>query len=467
LADSFHAVVVGAGPAGSVLALRLAQLGKRVVLIEKTGKFGRRSGESLTPSVLPLLDAAGLRVRLEDNGYLRPRTAHIIWAGESRLADASGFIVDRAGFDSMLIDAACEAGVHVIRPTRIADYTFNGAWSIRLDNRRMLTASFMADAAGRTRMLPDRKSQYGVRTFALCGHWCDVDTSKRNTIVEAGPSAWYWGAPLDDGLFSAMVFVDRPASRLQPYQELIDASSLLAHRLRRARCIQLNVCDATPFFDTAPVDEHSIKVGDAALSLDPLSSQGIQTAIGTALHAAAVINTILDRPQDRDLAMEFYSQRLRQSTNFHSNASASFYREQFRICPTDFWRARAHWPVLHTSTAQQRNNQVPVVGMKIRLSPRARFVCLGASNGCHIFSEDAVELDGNAVAYVMGVRLRDLLEPLNVAVRVDELIARWTAHVKMEKAHQIFRWAWAEGWIEPVDRACEFVHMDGVSETVS
>jgi flavin-dependent dehydrogenase len=443
LTESFDIAVVGAGPAGSVLALRLAQLGKHVALIEKTAEFGPRPGEALTPGLLPLLATAGLRARFEAARCLKFRSAQILWAGRSRRADESGFIVDRARLDSLLLAAAVEAGVCLIRPARITERAFERAWSLRLDNGRTLTARYLADAAGRARMLDGRKVANGASTFALCGYWSDVDASCRDTFVEATLCAWYWGAPLDDGIFSAMAFVDAPKARLQRYAGLIEASRLLAPRLQRARCLHLGVCDATPFIDLAPVDETSIKVGDAALCIDPLSAQGVQTAVGTALHGAAVINTILDRPDDRSLAIEFYGRRVRQSASFHSTAAAAFYREQFAACATDFWRKRAEpWA------------SAPIPGRaafswaKVRVASRARFVRHGVSDGCHIIPEDAVELDGTAGAYIDGIRLRDLLGPASAPVDPDELISRWVTFMPVERARRMFQWACTEGWIE-------------------
>jgi flavin-dependent dehydrogenase len=452
MTESFDVAIVGAGPAGSLLARRLAQLSKRVVLIEKTGEFQRCPGESLTLGVLPLLEAAGLRERVEAAWCLRPRIARILWAGEWRNEGTSSFIVDRPRFNQVLVDAAREAGVQVIRPAHVACCTFAGDWVVRLDDGRQLRAGFLADASGRSCLLPGRKIQYGARTFALCGYLSGTGESIRDTVVEASQSVWYWGAPLGDGTFSAMAFVDACDARPQRYTELIEQSLLLGPLLRTARCIQRKACDATSFLDIAPIDEHSIKVGDAAVSVDPLASQGIQIAIGTALHGAAVINTMLDRPSDRDVAMDFYRQRVTQSADFHSASAATFYRQQFEAHPTDFWRRRANWPIRLGAKTRRRHNDPPAQGISVCVSSHARLVRLGASDGRHIFPEDAVELNGNAVAYVGGVKWRDLLESLRDPTSVDELIGRWAASIPIEKAHQIFRWAWAEKWIERADR---------------
>lgn len=47
--------IIGGGPAGSVLAARLAQFGLRVCLVERAEFPRRHLGESLSPGVLPLL----------------------------------------------------------------------------------------------------------------------------------------------------------------------------------------------------------------------------------------------------------------------------------------------------------------------------------------------------------------------------------------------------------------------------
>mgnify|MGYP001801675144 FL=1 len=54
------AVVVGAGPAGALLALLLARQGVRVTLLEKYTDFDRAfRGNTLNPATLRLLDHLG------------------------------------------------------------------------------------------------------------------------------------------------------------------------------------------------------------------------------------------------------------------------------------------------------------------------------------------------------------------------------------------------------------------------
>src|SRR5450631_3335149 len=61
LRTNFDAVVVGAGPAGSTVAIQLARAGWSVALIERQ-RFPRRKvcGECIAASNLPLLEALGI-----------------------------------------------------------------------------------------------------------------------------------------------------------------------------------------------------------------------------------------------------------------------------------------------------------------------------------------------------------------------------------------------------------------------
>jgi flavin-dependent dehydrogenase len=62
---SADVVVVGGGPAGSVFATRMVQLGFDVCLIERS-RFPRpRLGESLSPGVMPMLASVGSATAIE------------------------------------------------------------------------------------------------------------------------------------------------------------------------------------------------------------------------------------------------------------------------------------------------------------------------------------------------------------------------------------------------------------------
>src|SRR3954447_11613196 len=113
--------IAGGGPAGAALALRLAQLGRTVAVVEKAAFPRMHVGESLTAGVLPMLDILGVRDAIENAGFLRAGQATVLWAGELRCHElhSEGLQVDRGRFDSILLRAAAANPlVRIFQPAR-------------------------------------------------------------------------------------------------------------------------------------------------------------------------------------------------------------------------------------------------------------------------------------------------------------------------------------------------------------
>ncbi|MFH5802966.1 NAD(P)/FAD-dependent oxidoreductase [Alienimonas sp. DA493] len=115
--DRCDAAIVGAGPAGSVLARELALRGRSVVLIERA-TFPRRKvcGACLSGHAVRELTAAGLGGLLEQRGAI-PQTGFRLGV-EARgrapraafVETVGGFALSRSRLDAALADAAVAAG---------------------------------------------------------------------------------------------------------------------------------------------------------------------------------------------------------------------------------------------------------------------------------------------------------------------------------------------------------------------
>jgi flavin-dependent dehydrogenase len=72
--------VIGAGPSGSALAIRLAQLGHDVWLIERSMFPRSHVGESLSPGIWPQLELLGVARTVAAAGFWPLRTSLVQWA---------------------------------------------------------------------------------------------------------------------------------------------------------------------------------------------------------------------------------------------------------------------------------------------------------------------------------------------------------------------------------------------------
>ena len=123
--EMFDVAVIGAGPAGSATALRLAQCGLRVLLMERSRMDTPRVGESLAPAVQPALRRLGLWECFMALGALPSWGTRSVW-GDAQVQThshlqspwSSSWHVDRAAFDRLLAHAAAQAGAYLQRLRR-------------------------------------------------------------------------------------------------------------------------------------------------------------------------------------------------------------------------------------------------------------------------------------------------------------------------------------------------------------
>jgi len=122
----FDAIIIGAGPAGSSAAIRLATAGWSVALIEKQ-TFPRRKvcGECVAASNLPLLDALGIGRDFADQAGPELKRVALMHGVQSVLADLPAFgdarhpwgrALGRETLDTLLLARARAAGATVLQP---------------------------------------------------------------------------------------------------------------------------------------------------------------------------------------------------------------------------------------------------------------------------------------------------------------------------------------------------------------
>jgi flavin-dependent dehydrogenase len=449
--------ITGGGPAGSVLAARLAQFGLAVCLVERVAFPRRHLGESLTPGVLPLLRSIGAGPALEAACYPRVRWVQLRWGAEQGERDPGGhgLLVDRGHFDGLLLAHARACGVRILQPAVLEGWVRGGAgWrlAVRYGGQRVeLEARVLADASGRAGVLSRRRRRTGPTTLALYGYWTG-DGLPEHPRIEAGADAWYWGVPLPDGAYNSLVFIDPRDLRAMPgtltdkFSALIAASSLLPRTGRLDLLAPVQAIDATPYLAEQCVTRDSIQVGDAGLALDPLSSSGVQRAVQSALLGSVVVNTLLERPRSAGMAQRFYREHLAESSGRHRAWARGHYAQVAGTAATRFWRERAQGPAASAVTPPEEAPSLPA-STPLDLAPGLEIVELPCVVDRFIEARPAVRHPGLAspVAFLGDVELAPLLRCVRRGMTPPELVRAWMPRVAPHQGSAIARWLVSRG----------------------
>jgi hypothetical protein len=128
----------------------------------------------------------------------------------------------------------------------------------------------------------------------------------------------YWGSPVPGLCFNATVFLSADAlGRHRPttpfYFDAIGRSNFLNGATQPKLATPVRARDASTYFDRALIGERFIKVAEAAIAVDPLSSSGFQIAIQSEITASVTVNTLLSRPHSTELALRFYRNSQRET----------------------------------------------------------------------------------------------------------------------------------------------------------
>ena len=372
--------VVGGGPAGAIAAHVLSRLGRNVVLCEASGFPRDHVGISLSPGVAKQLAFVGLGGVLDKPCHRSGIRIERRWGTEDfePSAGPASTIVDRGILDFDLVDAARQAGVRVLQPAMVGEQKRVGdGW--RLDVRGtnsnfVLEANFVIEASGR-RMRFRRRQRYGPTTLALCGSW--IGAASKTVRISAQSDHWCWSAPTSPTENSLFCFIDPQrfqalgGSLRERYIRIAHESGVLPGMDALTLGGEPYACDATPYV-TEQETPRALRVGDADLTLDPLSSSGVQAAIQSSLAIGPIVNTLLTPAADRDAAMEFWQTRRIKRMAQHRDWSRRLYSEALCAFRTAFWADRSETEP-RSEPAAKVSAPAPAPDQFIRLSEHTRF----------------------------------------------------------------------------------------------
>ena len=443
--------VLGGGPAGAVLAWKLAGLGHAVCILDRAAEPGRRIAETLPATGLPILAALGLGACVTAAAYRESDRAYLLWSHADAAATPVrrlALSIDRRRFDRALLAAARAAGAQVLAPCNAGTPVRTGDRGWRLPaGAGAVETRFLADARGRRARLEGRAQPSAPRTFAVTTIARRLPATGPETCIEACPEGWCWGMALPGEGYALTTFLDaelrRGADLAETHRRTLGQSTLLHGCGLEGRTV---VCDATSLVHDHPIGLDYVRTGEAAFAVDPLSSQGVQLAITSALQAAAAVHTILATPAETDAALAFYRERQRDAAERSRRTAASLYAAQDRHPAGAFWQCRAG-----PAETAPASPPVPAIGDRVRLAATAELIATPVLAGDLIrrapaLSHPALE---RPLAWLGDAAIAPLLAPLAGEVEVAELLRCWERSMPASTARATFAWLAARGIVVP------------------
>ncbi len=324
--EDYEVAIVGAGPAGSSAAIRLAQAGLHVLLVEQK-KFPRAKlcGEFISPECLThfkelkVLDEMTLAGGIAfDRTVFYARNARYVevpseWFGSG--ARALG--LSRSEMDARLLDRARTAGVDVLEQTQAAGLIFENdkvcGVSLKLPDRKTfdVKAALTIDATGRSRVLARQIEKVGgTRTAAK---FVAFKTHLEGASIPAGDCEIYayrggYGGlnRVENDRCNLCFIVSSDAAKkyrgdaAEIMRKVVFTNKRAARSLRDARILEDWLAVPIESYgraELAPADG-LLTIGDAAAFIDPFTGSGILLALESAKIAADVISNEFrnDRP---------------------------------------------------------------------------------------------------------------------------------------------------------------------------
>ena len=328
--------IVGAGPAGSALAILLARQGAAVTLFDHGRPPALLVGESLVPAVVPILKRLDIEQETAELGLLKPGVS-FAWSPVDRFSFSFArfapavppyaYNIPRPRFDEALLAKAVASGVHrVVAHARLEPAGSDGTGAELALGRDAVAAApslqgrqpdLIVDATGRA-----RQAARALKIPARVGPRNDVahfahfegfrwDEAPGQVLIARLQAGWSWRIPLKDRLSVGIVLGREDAAGLgRTPEERLERAIVVDPWLSSTVTGGKRVTSVATYANYQLISERGsgpgwVMVGDAFGFVDPMLSPGVFLALRSAELVAEALTPLLGRrviPSPAELA---------------------------------------------------------------------------------------------------------------------------------------------------------------------
>jgi geranylgeranyl reductase family protein len=310
--EQFDAIVIGAGPAGSTTAYRLAREGACVLLVDKArfprdkpcgGGMSMRARRELPFDPQPVVERVIDRLEWSFCGG-RP----FLRGGGRQLAS----MTQRRRLDHFLVEQAAGAGADFRDGVAVSEVSERGArvdgrW---IDSQLLIGADGVNGSTARSLDLADQRVYAVAFEGSLAGGFVDLERWRGTVVIELGtiPGGYCWVFPKGDHLNVGVGGWERTGPTLRNHlKEFCKRRGFDYSKLHDLRGYRLP--GRRP--GAALARGRAMLVGDAAGLIDPLAADGMYAAFRSSrLATEAALDLLAGRaaglePYARSIVSEF------------------------------------------------------------------------------------------------------------------------------------------------------------------
>jgi flavin-dependent dehydrogenase len=352
-------IIIGGGPAGLAAAITLRQLHQKVTLITRAETLHNKPGESLAASATTSLKALGIWEQFLTDGHLPTYAKSSAWGSHEleyynymQTTTGYGWTINRERFEQCLMQQAISSGVevHVLDQGLTSKVLSDNTWQFTSVEKRW-QSKFAIDATGRNswlaRQIGIERTQHDKQIAIVAFLSSDrKEEHQQVSMVETVPNGWWYSAIMPDGRMAVVFFTTPDATAIK---EACDPTTWL-QQLNAAKHIQQRIKEHNyqlkeTIYATAANSSYLnqfygtnwVAVGDAAVSLDPISSHGLGLSLISGRDAAQATIAAINGDNS---PLQSYSETLNKMLSYYNTERQQYYQMEQRWPDSFYWKQR-------------------------------------------------------------------------------------------------------------------------------